>query len=257
MNFTLVKYVMTAAGRDKLFLSMFLGVGLAIALSFFMSSAAVTEKAQFSLVYMAGSLRLLAVAGLSLFIIFFIRRSHEARDVEYLLTRPISRPIFILSHAAAFSILAFIVAGLLTLAVVGFAYRYNAISMGTFLWLAGVAGELLLTANMAFFFAMVLSSPVSASLATLGFYVLARLMGQLLAIIGETFTMFPGSEFLANILKMVSMLIPRFDLMTQTSWLLYDVTTVLKDYIFIVIQSLFFLAMIWVATMIDFVKRQF
>jgi hypothetical protein len=129
--------------------------------------------------------------------------------------------------------------------------------MGMFLWLAGVGGELLITANVAFFFAMVLSSPVSASMATLGFYVLARLMGQLLAIVSESFTMFPGSELLVHILQAVSMVIPRFDLMTQTSWLLYDVTNVLKGYIFIVIQSLFFLGMIWVATMIDFVKRQF
>jgi hypothetical protein len=257
MKLTLINYVLKAAGRDKLFLSMFIGVILAVALSFFMSSAAVTEKAQFSLVYMAGSLRLLAIAGLSLFIVFFIRRSHEARDVEYLLTRPMSRVNFILSHGAAFSLLAFIVTGLLTLCVTGFAFRYNQISMGMFLWLAGVGGELLITANVAFFFAMVLSSPVSASMATLGFYVLARLMGQLLAIVSESFTMFPGSELLVHILQAVSMVIPRFDLMTQTSWLLYDVTNVLKDYIFIVIQSLFFLGMIWVATMIDFVKRQF
>jgi hypothetical protein len=257
MNFVLTRYVLKAAGRDKLFLSMFLAVALAIALSIFTSSSAVTEKAQFSLVYIGGSLRLLAIAGLSLFVIFFVRRSFEARDVEYLLTRPISRISFILSHMIAFSLLALAVAAMVSFSVLLYAYRVDQINMGTFLWLAGIAGELFVMVNVSFFFAMVLTSPVTGTLATLGFYVLSRLMGQLLSIVGAGFTQFPGSEIMASVLKIISMFIPRFDLMAQTSWLLYGVQNALENYGFIVAQALLFTGMVMVATIIDFVKKQF
>ena len=257
MNFVLTRYVLKAAGRDKLFLSMFLAVALAIALSIFTSSAAVTEKAQFSLVYIGGALRLLAIAGLSLFVIFFVRRSFEARDVEYLLTRPVSRISFIVSHMIAFSLLALAVAAMVAFSVLLYAYRVDQINMGTFLWLAGIAGELFIMVNVSFFFAMVLTSPVSGTLATLGFYVLSRLMGQLLSIVGAGFAQFPGAEIMASVLKIISMFIPRFDLMAQTSWLLYGVQNALENYGFIVAQGLLFTGMVMVATIIDFVKKQF
>lgn len=257
MNFVLTRYVLKAAGRDRLFLSMFLAVILAIALSIFTSSAAVTEKAQFSLVYIGGSLRLLALAGLSLFVIFFVRRSFEARDVEYLLTRPISRITFIISHMVAFSLLALAVAAMISFAVLLYAFRVDQINMGTFLWLSGMAGELFVMVNVSFFFAMVLTSPVTGTLATLGFYVLSRLMGQLLSIVGAGFAQFPGAEILSNLLKVISMFIPRFDLMTQTSWLLYGVPNFIESYGFIIVQALLFTFMVMVATIIDFVKKQF
>ena len=257
MNFVLTRYVLKAAGRDRLFLSMFVAVLLAIALSMFTSSTAVTEKAQFSIVYIGASLRLLGMAGLCLFVIFFVRRSFEARDVEYLLTRPVSRISFILSHMVAFSILAVAVAAMVAFAVLVYAYRLNEVTMGTFLWIAGTMGELFVMVNVSFFFAMVLTSPVSGTLATMGFYVLARLMGQLLSIASTGYADFPGAMLLAYILKAISMLVPRFDLMAQTSWLLYGAEHVLQNYGFIVAQALLFTGMVMVATIIDFVKKQF
>ncbi len=255
MNTTLIKYVLTAARRDKLFLSLIAIMVLGGFVSIFLSSSALVEKEIFSIVYLAGSLRLLGLAGLVLFVVFFIRRSFDARDVEYLLTRPVSRNSFVLSHAAGFSILAVIVSVALS-AGLGFVAGKIGNIEGVIYWTTGVVCEYLLIVNVALFFSMVLSSPVAASLATLGFYILGRLMGQLLFVaktnIGESVVY----QVMTYTFQAISTLFPRLDLMTQTSWLLYGVDGV-KDYLFIIVQMALFLVLILIATLVDLRKRQF
>jgi hypothetical protein len=52
------------------------------------------------------------------------------------------------------------------------------------------------------------------------------------------------------------MLMPRLDLMTQTSWLIYGPGDVI-DYAFIVMQALVFIALVLIASIIDLVRREF
>ena len=255
MNLSLVGYVLTAARRDKLFLSLLCIMIVGGCLSVFLSSSATIEQAQFSMVFMAGSLRLLGLLGLVLFVIFFIRRSFEARDVEFLLTRPITRTSFILSHAAAFSLLGFIVSLALTVSMALMCFKVGDF-IGILYWSTGVICEYIFVVNVALFFAMVLASPVSASLATFGFYILSRLMGQLLYIAKYPQEGMPGYKIVSGVFQIISTMIPRLDLMTQTSWLLYGVGN-LKDYIFIVVQAAVFVLLVLVATLIDLRRRQF
>lgn len=255
MSFALVKYVLTAARRDRLFLSLLAIMILGSFVSLFLSSSAVVEQAYFSIVYLAGSLRILGLAGLVLFVVFFIRRSFDARDVEYLLTRPISRSAFIFSHAAGFSILSLFVSLALCLGL-GFVAAQVGNAQGVVYWSAGIICEYLLLVNVALFFSMVLSSPVSASLSTLGFYILGRLMGQLIFIAKNPTDLFPGYHVLSGIFQAVSTLIPRLDLMTQTSWLLYGVEGI-HEFAFILVQTVLFLMLILVATLVDLRRRQF
>ncbi|PZP54293.1 MAG: hypothetical protein DI586_10130 [Micavibrio aeruginosavorus] len=255
MSGILVKYVLTAARRDKLFLSLLAIMIVGSFVSLFLSSSAVVEKEQFSVVYLAGSLRLLGLLGLVLFVVFFIRRSFDARDVEYLLTRPVTRNSFVLSHAAAFSILSAFVSISLCAGLGFIAYNIGN-PQGVIYWSTGVICEYLLIVNVALFFSMVLSSPVAACLSTLGFYILGRLMGQLLFVAKNPSDGIPGYQILTTIFQAISALFPRLDLMTQTSWLLYGVDGI-KDYIFILVQTALFLALVLIATLVDLRRRQF
>lgn len=255
MSAALVKYVLKGAIRDRLLITLLAMIALGIFLSLFMSSSALIEKDQFSIVYLAASLRLFALSGVMLFIIFFVRRSFLARDVEYLLTRPVTRASFILSHALAFSLIALIVSSVLGIGVGYLGYKVGNLH-GTFYWITGLTCEYLLMANVAFFFAMVLTSPTAAALASFGLYVLGRMMGQLLMVAKLPPGDVPGYHVLAAVFKMVSMLVPRLDLMTQTSWLLYGVES-LRDYWLIIVQAVFFLFLILMAALIDLRRRQF
>jgi hypothetical protein len=255
LSAALVKYVLTAAIRDRLLMAVAAIVGLGVCLSLFSASSAVVEQDQFAVVYTASSLRVLGLVGLVLFVVFFIRRSFDARDIEYLLSRPVSRASLILSNACAFSLLALGAGGILALIVGTMAWK-SGHTDGVILWTAGVTAEYILIVNVALFFSMVLSSPVTSGMAVLGFYVLARLMGQLLGIIHSPSFHFPGIEILNGILQMVSMFIPRLDMMTQTSWLIYGTDSV-SDYAFIMLQTVVFLVLVLSAALIDLVRRQF
>ena len=252
----LVRYVLTAAIRDRLLLSVVAVIILGICLSLFMASSAVIEQDQFSVVFTASSLRILGLMGLVLFAVFFIRRSFDARDIEYLLSRPISRAQLVFSNAAAFSILALGAGVLLSIIVGGMAYRNEGNLSGVLLWCVGVTAEYIIMVNVALFFAMVLSSPVTAGMAVIGFYALARMMGELLGVIASPPFHFVGDTALAGLMKAISMVIPRLDLLTQTSWLLYGAGTA-ADYVFIFAQAAIFIALVLIACLIDLVRSQF
>lgn len=259
MSSILVKYILMAAIRDKLLWGIAAMSILTVCLSIFSGSAAILEQNQFILSYMAGGLRVIALLGLTLFTIFFVRRSFDARDVEFLLTRPISKASFVFSHVAAFSLLT-LASGVFISAIVSVLALHYDVHSSFLLWCFGVTFELMIAVNVAFFFSMVLSSPVSAGMATFGFYILARLMGQLLAILHKT----PHPETLHDYIMtglsygagLISVIIPRLDLLAQTSWLIYGGSH-FSDWIFVVVQGFVFLSLVSVATWVDLRRRQF
>ena len=259
MSLVLIRYILMAAIRDRLLWGIAATSILTVCLSIFSGSAAIVEQNQFILTYMAGGLRIIALLGLTLFTIFFVRRSFEARDVEFLLTRPISKVSFVFSHVVALSILT-MMSGIFISLIISFLASYYHVGSSFYLWCFGITFELMITMNVAFFFAMVLSSPVTAGMATFGFYILARLMGQLLSI----FHHIPNPENLhgrvmnglGHLFETISIVFPRLDLMAQTSWLLYG-GGVFSDWIYIIIQGFVFLMLVSVATWIDLRRRQF
>lgn len=219
VSIPLVRFVLTAAFRDKLLTTLLLMVAAGAGVSIFLGGATVTEKASFALVFGAGGLRFLGVVGIVLFCCFYVRRCFETKEVEFLLSRPISRMSFLLSHGTAFILLAAGVSLLISTAVF---FLGKPQLDGFLLWSLSFAVECAVMAVAALFFSMVLSSAAGSALATLGLYVLARLTGMLLGIAGQP-PEGPVFAVLNNAMEAISVLIPRLDLMGQTSWLVYGV----------------------------------
>lgn len=253
MSLALVQYVLKAAIRDKLILAMLVLIALTTSMSIFMASSAITEQDQFLAVYASGSLRILSVLGLVVFTAFFVRRSFDSKDVEFLLSRPLSRIEFVFSHAFGLSLLALLMSFASGLALYAISPKLPLESLT--LWTASIAVEAIIMVNMTFFFAMVISSAATAVLGILAFYVLARMMGQILGILeaGIVGSVGDGMEIVMN---MVSSVTPRLDLMGQTSWLVYgpdpDVNIA-----FVAIQGAIFLCLVLIAALLDLVLRQF
>jgi ABC-type transport system involved in multi-copper enzyme maturation permease subunit len=215
----LVKFVLTAAFRDRLLLTLLLMIATGAAIAVFLGAATITEKESFALVFGASGLRFLGVAGIVLFSCFYTRRCFETKEVEFLLSRPLSRMTFLISHATAFALLAVFIAVVVSLAVF---FLGRPQMDGLALWMLSIAVEFGIMAAVALFFSMVLSSAAGSALATFGLYVLARLMGTLLGIAQKA----PDNVYFAalnNAMEIISVLIPRLDLMGQTSWLVYGV----------------------------------
>ncbi len=253
MSWPLVKYVLTAALRDRLFLSLIVLLVLGASLSVFMGSAAVVGQDRFTLVFAGGGLRLASVLGLVLFVVFHVRRSFETKDVEFLLSRPVGRVRFLLSFAAAFSLLAVLMG--VAIGLVLYVLGPHLFGQGHILWIVSMIVENIIMVNTALFFSMIISSSASAAMVTLAFYVLARMMGQILGIIDTGMRIFDAGP-LPYIMQVISAVMPRLDLMAQTSWLLYGPGEQV-GFIYIVGQGIVFSILILLAALIDLVHRQF
>ncbi len=253
ISWPVVRYVLSAAVRDRLIISLLVTIALGAALSVFMGTAAYIEKYQFVLVFSAGGLRILSVMGLVLFCVFFIRRSFDNKDVDYLLSRPVSRVSFIVSHAAAFSLIAVLLALASSIAV----YMTAPITFGTghIIWGISLMFELIIMANAALFFSMVLPSASTSAMAVFGLYILSRTIGILLGIVASGLTESPMMKGLGFVMKFISLIIPRLDLMAQTSWLLYGTGNI--GLVFICAQGIIFSGLLITAALVDLVRRQF
>ncbi len=249
----LYRYIIQAAVRDKLFWSIFGALAIVFSLSYFFGSTTLSEGAGFAIVFTAFGARLFGVVCITLFTINYIRRSFDARDIEYLLSRPIGRVGFVLTHAAAFSTLA-VMASFLLGGLVALLELKNS-SGGVPLWWFSITVEFIIMANVAMFFAFVMKSATACSLVVLAFYLLTRIVGQILGIIALN----EGGgviRFASKVMEFISIFLPRLDLMGQTKWILYGMPESIS-FGFIAAQGLVFCLMIICATAIDLKRRQF
>ena len=271
ISLPLVRYVLTAALRDRLIVTLGLMLILSGCLSLFLGSAAVTEQHSFAVVFGSGSLRLLGIIGIVLFVAFYMRRSFENKEVEFLLSRPLSRRCFVFSHAAAFVLLASVVALFVTLAVV---IMGRPDFSGLVIWSFSLMVEYAIMAIATLFFSSVLSSAAGSALAALGLYVLCRIIGTVFGIASATeegwFYLIAG-----KIVEVIGIVIPRLDLIGQTSWLVYGRSVSVLDFStqagafsikamnmvgiagFISLQGIVFSGLLLAATLFDFRRKRF
>lgn len=248
-------YALKASIRDKLILAMILALAITCSLSIFMGSNAVTEQDQFSTVFAASGVRMVTILGLVVFVVFFIRRSFEAKDIEFLLSRPLSRVQFIASYALAFTVLSLTMAGAETLSL--YILSGQKIGAGLSYWAVSILIENTVMVMAALFFAMILSSAATASMACFGLYALARMMGQILGALdaGVAKTL-PFADLLGGVMQAVSIIIPRLDLMAQTSWLIYGPENAV-NFGFTLLQSIVFVFFVFAASCLDLIRREF
>jgi hypothetical protein len=246
-------YFVRAAIRDRLFWSVAAAIVVVFSLAYFFGSTTVNEGPNFAIVFTAFGARFFGVVSLVLFTINYIRRSFEARDIDYLLSRPIGRVGFVLTHAAAFSTLAIITAFLLGGLVV-YLERSN-LTSGIMLWWFSIGVEFIIMVNVAMFFAFVMKSPTSCSLIVFAFYLLTRVIGQIHGIINQS-EGYGLVRVASKTMEFISIFLPRLDLFGQTKWVLYQVPDTVS-YGFIASQGLIFSAVVICAAIIDMKRRQF
>lgn len=253
MSLALVRYVLTAALRDRLVVGLIVSLALGAAMAMFLGSAAIMEQSRFVAVYAAGAMRIINALGLILFVVFFIRRSFDARDIEFMLSRPVGRIRFLLSYAAALSLLALCFGAVTGLCLYALSPGLDA--EGLALWTLSLMAENVVMVNTALFFSMILTSAPVSAFAVFGFYALARMMSEILGIIDSGKSL-PWAQLLETIMLGISMVMPRLDLMAQTSWLLYGVGEGV-DLPFVLAQGAVYTVVIVLAALVDLRFRQF
>ncbi len=253
--FTNIRYVLLTAIRDRLFAGLIVGILFATYISSAMGSTAMLEPQQMTIAFAAAISRIIVMVGIIVFIAFHIRGAFESREIDLLLSRPISRATLVMSYWFGFVVVATLlcIPAMAVLAVLGILD-----AKGYALWCLSLVLESWLVVSLALFAAVTLRSGVVTVLAGLGFYTLSRMIGFFVATTksGMLFESTLLNEALRFVMKAISSVIPRMDFFGKGSWLVYGPETMQALWLFVA-QGAIFIPLLLAATIIDFSRKQF
>lgn len=255
ISLPLWRYIMTAVIRDRVIQLMIVLMLLGMSAAMFLGNTAVVEKGQFT-VAMAGTiLRMLCVLGLVTFICFFVRRAFESREIDYLLATPLTRYRLLVSFSAAFITVSFILA--LAMSLIIFMLSKQTYSYGWLIWSISAFVELSITAMIALFFSIALKSATVSVMSSLGYYSLARMLGAMIGIVTSKLSAgLMVHKAIDGIVTVISFVTPRFDLLSQSAWLVYGDTAGV-DLLMLPAQFFVFVFLFFAASAYDLKQSQF
>lgn len=250
---TSIRYILLCALRDRLFIGLVAGVALAASISALLGSTAFLEEREMALAFAGAAARLILVIGLTVFVCFHIRSAFDTREIDVMLSRPLSRPQLVVAYWLGFATVAslLVLPTALVMAVIGPLSREGFAG-----WSASLLLETWLVVALALFASLALRSAVTSVMTCLGFYVLSRMMAYF-AMASETFR--DGDPWLAAAgwaLEGVSTLIPRLDFFGKTEWLVYGFTAAAEWRLFLT-QALVYIPLLLLAAIVDFRRKQF
>lgn len=253
---TIIRYTLITALRDWLFVGLFVVLSVAIAISMFLASTALVEQQQMAIAYAAGTSRLIVIGGLIVFVSFHVRRLFDNREIEVILSRPISRARFVIAYWLGFLMLGIIVALPLILALALFT---RPDMVGLAYWGSSLILEIALVMAFTLVSALILRSSVTSVFSSFGFYALARMMGFFTATIHTPFAVTNSMDFnriMQFVLELISMLLPRLDLFGETRWLVYGMQHMEHIWVYVV-QSAVYIPLLLAIAIFDFQRKQF
>jgi len=206
-----------------------------------------------TMTFAAGSSRLMLMIGLIVFVCFHIRNAFDTKEIDVILSRPISRANLVIAYWLGFSLVAL----LLVLPVVGILAAIKPVHWVGFAgWSLSLLLEAMLVVALALFSAFTLKSAVTSVLACMGFYVLSRMMAFFVFTVESP--MFNDVKFivLKYTLIAISSIVPRLDFFAKSEWLSYGFPSA-QDWQVFVLQVVIFVPLLLLATMVDFRRKQF
>ena len=250
----ILKYILKNGVRDRLYIGIFISLIISFGVSVFLGSTMLVEQQQTTAVYIVGSSRVILAVGMILFVCLSMNRAFENKEIEFILSKAISRQQFVLAYLLGFFLTILLIFIPLSLAIF---IITNADKIGLLIWAISLLLEIFLVITFALLVSLILKNSFSAIMSTFAFYLIARLMGMfVMAIDLPQDLALAKNNFLAIILKFFSVLFPRLDLFAQSSWLIYG----FKDHSqlpIIFIQFLIYFALLIFMAFHDFKNKQF
>lgn len=252
---TIIKYTLITAVRDWLFVALFMLILASYYLSSFMGNTALVEQEQMTLAYFAGLSRLILNIGFIVFICFHVKKAFDNREIESMLSKPISRIEFIIAYWVSFMILTF-------LAIIPIIVILSTLTIanteGIVYWSMSLVTEIAIICAFSLMAALMMKSAVFAVMSSLTFYIISRLMGFFILAINKQDTLVSSDAVntaMMKILKIISSIIPRLDLYAKSKWLIYGVEGQTDLWIFQA-QSIY-IVLLLAMTIFDFKRKQF
>lgn len=251
---SIIKYILLSGIRDRLYIGLFITLAAAFSLSIFLGSTALVEQQQTIAAYIAGSSRAILAVGLILFVCLNIARAFENKEVEFIISKAISREKFILSYLIGFFLSAVLIFIPLVIAIL---LVVKASKIGLLMWVLTLFAEIIILISFALLASLILKNSFSAIMASFGFYIISRMMGVfVLAIEIPQDLQTVKLHFMASLLKFMSILFPRLDLFAQSAWLNYGISD-FSNLKIILWQSAIYIPLMIFMAFHDFKRKQF
>ncbi|MCE3233715.1 MAG: hypothetical protein K0R98_1972 [Rickettsiaceae bacterium] len=253
---TIIRYTLLTAARDWLFIGLCTIILMAYGFSVFVGTTALVEQSQMAMAYFAGSSRIILVIGMIVFVCFHVRRAFDNREVESILSKPISRTQFVVAYWLGFSLLAILVSfpAILILQLLN-----KPDFIGLLYWASSLILEISIIVAFTLLASLIMKSAVSSVMASFAFYLVSRLMGFFVAAMDSPTSLMGNgliNKILQFILEIISTVIPRLDLFAKSEWLIYGVTKQNDLWIFPA-QSLVFILFMLSICVFDFKRKEF
>jgi hypothetical protein len=251
---TYIRSILLVALRDRLFFGLFVAIIAASFIARSLGSTAMLEPEAMGLAFAAAGNRMILMVGAIVFVALHVRHLFETREMELMLSRPMGRVRLLLSLWAGYAI----VGTLLALPAIGFVALMSSAWGGFALWAASILLEVWLVVSFTLFVAVTLTSGVGAVLASLGFYVMSRMIGFFLLTTQSAMTDATWFGSIAkSLLTAISFLIPRLDFFGKTEWLVYGTALSEAPVWLFAVQAAVFIPLLLAAACIDFTRKQF
>jgi ABC-type transport system involved in multi-copper enzyme maturation permease subunit len=251
--FTIAYYTLLEAARNRLPYLIALILAIALAFTLFLKQVAITESGDIQIAFLAALFRLAAVFIVAAFVIVSQVREANDKVMELLLTRDLSRGQYLFGKLLGYLGVALVLAVFFTLPLCFFAAPSQTICWGLSLFF-----ELAIVTALSLFCVLTFNQVVGSLAAVVGFYALSRSMAAL-QLIGSS-RIGDGNLLLDRIastaLEAIAFFLPRLDLFTQTGWLLRGRQSNF-DLSWLTAQSLIYVALLSVASLIDLKRKNF
>lgn len=252
---SVLKYILLTAIRDRLYIGLLIALTAAFGVSALLGSTMVVEENQTSIAYIAGSSRMIFVIGMILFTCFYTRKSFDHKEIEFILSKSISRHNLIASYLLGFCLVALFI----FIPIGAMLFFAGSNLNGLIFWLLSVFFEIFIVISVGLLSSLILKNAISCILATLGFYILARMMAFFVLKIDlpDDVTDFATVQRSLNaFLKYLSFIFPRLDMFAKSDWLIYGINDY-KTIIIGAIQSMIYVPLLIFMSFFDFNKKQF
>jgi ABC-type transport system involved in multi-copper enzyme maturation permease subunit len=205
------------AARSRMLWLVGILVLLCLGLAGFLQQVAIIEAPQIQGTVLAAVLRASAAFLTAAFVAMSMVREFNDKVFELMLAQPWRRGVYLAGKFVGFSTAAVALALLVSLPLVPFVPLDR---LGA--WTLSLACELVILAAMSLFCVITLTHIVPALATVLGFYLLARSIAAMQIIAASSETSLAWTDRLANgIVKVIALILPRFDLMTRSDWLVF------------------------------------
>ena len=114
---SILKYILKNGLRDRLYLGLFIAIASAFAVSIFLGTTMLVEQNQSSIVYSLATTRTILSIGIILFVCINLSRAFDNKEIEFILSKSVSREKFILGYLFGFFIASFLILVPITLLV--------------------------------------------------------------------------------------------------------------------------------------------